>query len=185
MKSVNRIVFGVILAICSFGVAVYYTSCSKDGCKGVTCLNGSSCSGGICGPCSNGVGGNNCQIIYRELYANTYSGTATYNVSVPDTSYGAHSDSSGSLIFSYGADTTYTLMTLKWLSNGVQVFSTPITLTNNLPTGSNFTIDSVSANGYNYSGSGSVNGNLASLTLTQKQTGSPVVVITLNSFVKQ
>src|SRR5579872_2246509 len=53
--------------------AVVYTSCQKDVCKGVTCLNNTQCSGGSC-VCPPGIGGNNCEIIYRNLYAFSYKG---------------------------------------------------------------------------------------------------------------
>lgn len=59
MKSIRLIALSALLTIGSF-CAVTYTSCTKDECKSVTCLNGGTCSGGSC-TCPTGWLGSSCQ----------------------------------------------------------------------------------------------------------------------------
>src|SRR6185437_11259305 len=114
MKSIKHIALVTIVMLSIFG-AVLYTSCSKDTCKGVTCLNGGTCSGSVCA-CPTGIGGVNCETVYRTLYSNgPYGGNATYSSNIPnDTAYIAHTDTNNTLSFSYGNDSNYTKMYFTW-----------------------------------------------------------------------
>lgn len=47
MKLFRQIALSAMITLSAFA-AVVYTSCSKDACKGVTCNNGGTCSGGNC-----------------------------------------------------------------------------------------------------------------------------------------
>ena len=83
MKSVRLIALSAILTFGTFG-AIMYTSCTKDACKGVTCLNGGTCSGGTC-TCPTGYIGASCQ---TRAFVGTWSGSdactpsGSYNVTV-------------------------------------------------------------------------------------------------------
>ncbi len=61
MKSIRLVALSAIITIGSF-CTILYTSCTKDACKGVTCLNGGTCSGGSCS-CPTGYLGTNCQTL--------------------------------------------------------------------------------------------------------------------------
>jgi len=58
MKKAKTILISAVLTIIAFG-AITYTSCTKDPCSGVTCLNGGACSGGNC-LCPAGYVGADC-----------------------------------------------------------------------------------------------------------------------------
>jgi hypothetical protein len=178
MKSIKQIALGAVITLGVFCV-VMYGSCSKDACKGVTCLNGATCSGGVCG-CLAGTGGNNCETMYRSLYANgRYKGVAMYSI--------VHADTNNFLIFTAEMDSNYSQMKMMWTDTGTTVITVPITLTNNSVTGSDFNITPTPAGSYIYSGSGNVNGTQASVTLKLTQSngqGQPVIV-TLANFNRQ
>lgn len=59
MKLFQLIALSAILTIGAFSV-ISYTSCTRDACKGTTCLNGGTCSAGAC-QCPTGWLGANCQ----------------------------------------------------------------------------------------------------------------------------
>jgi len=181
MKSARSLVFTLIITLLVVGAA-FYSSCTKDACKGVTCLNGVLCNGGTCA-CPAGIGGIRCETVYRKQYSNTYTGRAIYTST--DTSNATHSDSLSQLVFYAGTDTTYTLMQLTWNSNGAKVFTTPINITNYQSSGSNFVVPNITVDTVVYSGSGTVNGNSASITLTRKYKHIPSDNITLSNFAKQ
>lgn len=73
MKSFRIIALSVFISICAFGVVFYAASCKKDGCKGVTCLNGGTCSGGLCN-CPTGYTGVTCQTL---AFIGTWQGSDT------------------------------------------------------------------------------------------------------------
>ncbi len=66
MKSIKHIALTVILTVSAF-CAVLYTSCSKDACKGVTCQNGGTCSGGNC-TCVPGYEGTSCESLSQSKF---------------------------------------------------------------------------------------------------------------------
>ena len=190
MKSAKHIALSIVLTLSVF-CAVLYPSCSKDACKGVTCLNAGTCSGGAC-TCLPGIGGNNCQTVYRLLYDSTYAGIATYSTSYTDsatgvdTSYIIRVDTGNTLVFSVGPDSVYTQMQLVWnRPNGQSAVSMPnIILTSFSANGSTFTA-SGSADTFNYSGTGTVNGSTASLNLVGSHPVGPSVIVTLNNLAVQ
>lgn len=191
MKSFKLIALSIFATLSLFCAVLYTSSCSKDGCKGVTCLNGGSCGGGVCSCTIPGTGGTNCEIIYSRIYAFTYKGNAVES-GIDDTTNIDINFVNNSLVFSGGNDTAnYNSMTLIWQDDsGKQVLSMPITLANNSPTGSTFTVTANTiikgTDTSIYSGSGSVNGTTASLTLTRVHPTIPSnLVITFSNFVKQ
>ena len=154
-----------------------YTSCSKDVCKAVTCINGGVCSGGTCICTQKGVGGLNCEIIYRNLYKNVYKGSGTNDTGK------AYIDNT--LTFTAGNDTSYTQMQLIWNNHGASTVNMNITLNSNTASGSSFTVSQTTANSMVYTGFGNVNGVNASVTLNEMAPDSSVRVIMLNNFTKQ
>ena len=172
MRSIKYITVGVLLALIMFCTAMYVSSCSKDACKGVTCLNKGTCKGGSC-TCDSGIGGQNCETIYLRNYKN-YLGNCvvTYahlDSAALDSGYIAHTDDSNTIAFTTVSDTTYNMMQLTWTDHATQMLQTTITLINSNATGSTFTILPIKGGpGGNYmvSGNGTVSGNAASLNLT-------------------
>ena len=58
---ISKFLFGLLIAV-AIGSATIYTSCVKDPCSGVNCLNGGSCNSGSC-ICPAGYNGTNCENI--------------------------------------------------------------------------------------------------------------------------
>ena len=201
MKLIKHIALGTIVVLSVLFAISNTTSCSKDACKGVTCLNGANCSGGLCGPCDSGIGGTNCQIVYRQLYGaldgsgQTYLGNAVIDYShldslALDSGYINHTDDSNTLVFSFGHDSTFALMQLVWKDQGIQMLSTNITISNNSSTGSTFAIPATQGgpgDSFMVSGSGNVNSTNASVSLTAVpvHTTTPTIYITLSNCTKQ
>ena len=183
MKLIKHIALSTILTLGVFG-AVLYTSCQKSGCKGVTCLNTGTCSGGICA-CPSGVGGSNCETIYRKLYANNYKGNASYNSSIIDSNFVAHTDTNNTLLFYSGIDSNFTRMQLVWTRPGKQTVNMFITLANFSSSGATFTFDAPPVDTFTYTGTGTVSATTASLNLIESHPNSPSVIVTLNNFIKQ
>ncbi len=195
MKSFKYIALSAILAVGVFYVAIYSSSCTKDACKGVTCLNKGMCSGGRC-TCDTGIGGLNCETIYRLLYKNAYMGNAIVTYSQPDSAvidsafysiYSGRTNDSNLVAFSINSDTTYNKMQLTWTDGTGQLLQTTITLNNNTATGSTFSIPATQGgpgDSFTVSGNGSVNSTNASLNLTavpRHPTLTPTISYTLNN----
>ncbi len=177
MKTLKLFVLSVFLTLGVF-FAVLYSSCSKDACKAVTCLNGSTCSGGLCGPCKDGTDGLNCEIIYRNLYANTYGGSGG-----PDDSGRLYHNNTFTLVSA--SDSDYVQMQLVWTNPGVRVVTFPLKLVHNSSSGSTFTLASTKVDTFTFTGTGSVTTAIASISLTETHPHSTPVIITLNNFIKQ
>jgi len=177
MKSLRLIALSAIVTLGSFS-AILYSSCSKDACKGVTCLNNGTCSGGNC-TCPSGIGGNSCETVYRTLYAYSYVGNGTDNFGGTYTS--------NKLTFTTGSDTTdYTKMSMQWFDHaGASVVTLPITLSNNTSNGSNFSVVMTVVDTFTYTGTGTISGNTVSLSLTEATPHAPAYVYTFNNFSKQ
>jgi hypothetical protein len=75
MKSFRLVALSALLTVGTFGTVVY-TSCTKDACKGVTCLNGGTCSGGTC-TCPTGYEGANCETTSRTKIIKIWSASDT------------------------------------------------------------------------------------------------------------
>ena len=201
MKLIKQIGLGVLIAVSAY-CAIVYTSCTKDACKTVVCLNGGTCSSGVC-TCdtSGGIGGTNCQTVYRELYGGqggmgqSYVGGATITYPSLDTAqrdsgYANRTDANDSLTFSYGSDSTYRIMHLVWSDNGTDELSASITLVTNTTAGSTFSVTPTSGgpNGaYTFSGGGTVSTIGASLNLVGVSTNTevPTVYVNLSNCVLQ
>lgn len=183
MKSIKYIITSAFVTLSVFG-AVIYSSCSKDTCGAVTCLNKGTCSGGLC-MCTEGIGGNNCETIYRNKYAYVYSGNASFASSVIDSAYVNFIDTNNTLSFAPTNDTTnYNTMMLTWRGTGSYGATMAITLSNNNSAGSNFTIEKTVVDTVYYTGSGTVSSNSASLTLKEWHRNSPSIIISLHNFTR-
>jgi hypothetical protein len=186
MKLFKQIALSAFFTLGIF-FAILYTSCSKDGCKGVTCLNYATCSGGTCN-CKSGIGGTNCEIIFRNLYAGAYEGVTNASGKL-DTVRSIDSNSlKNLLVFNAGNDTTnYNKMNLDWNdSSGRSIVNMSIILKNNSSIGSNFTVTPFSKDSFSYSGSGSVSNVSASLSLTRTHPhGSSTIIFSFNNFNRQ
>ena len=71
MNFIKNVALSAFLTIGAFG-AVMYTSCNKDECKDVTCLNGGTCSGGNC-VCTTGYEGINCETAMRTKFIDSWT----------------------------------------------------------------------------------------------------------------
>ena len=178
MKSIKYYVISAFLALSIVGGGIY-VSCTKDGCRTVNCLNGCTCGGGICNNPPKGVGGLNCEIIYRDLYKNNiYKGSGV-------------SDSSkwyidNLLTFTANNDTNFTQMEVAWNNYGPHLINMTITLSKNSATGSTFTVTQTPIDSFIYTGTGFVNNTTASLDLTEFHIrDSTTRIIKLENFVKQ
>jgi hypothetical protein len=176
MKSLKLVLLSAVLTLGVF-FAVFYTSCSKDSCKAVTCINGGTCGGGLCN-CKDGTGGLNCEVIYRNIYANTYKGSGG-----PDDSGRLYHNNTFTFVVT--PDSTYTTMQLTWTNPGVHTVTFPLTLLHNASSGSTFSLASTPVDTFTFTGTGSVSASVASITLTETHPHSTPVIITLNNFVKQ
>jgi hypothetical protein len=184
MKSIKLIALGVMLTLGIF-CAAFYSSCSKDTCGAVTCLNRGVCGGGICTcPTGGGIGGANCDIVYRDIYAHKYQGNPPGN--------SPHTDSNNTLVFVADVNDTvnYNTMHLTWNDTNTKVVELPITLANNTAVGSTFsvtptTITSPSGQLLVYTGNGSVNGTTASLLLNEQDTSGAVKILHFDNFYRQ
>ena len=178
MKSMKHIILGAALAIGAF-CTVIYTSCSKDACKGVTCQNGGTCSGGNC-TCVVGYGGTNCEIIYRTTYTNTYQGNGTDNTGGTYTNFRL-------VLTANGTDVTKMTLAIQDAtggSAGVPILT--IDLSNFTSTGSSFTVESnASVSGLTYTGSGTISATSASLSLVETPTTGSATTYTFNNMAKQ
>ncbi len=126
----------------------------------------------------------NCQTIFRQQYANTYLGNAVYSSSVLDSTFVSHIDTNSTLIFSVGNDTMYTKMQVAWNRSSGRTVNFTITLANSSSAGSTFTTSSVTIDTFTYSGSGTVNSNVASMNIQEAHPNSHSVTISLNNFVR-
>ena len=176
MKSIRLIALSALLTIGSF-CAVTYTSCTKDECKSVTCLNGGTCSGGSC-TCKSGIGGNSCETVYRNLYANNYQGTATDN--------GGFTYTNHRLNVTTGNDTSdYTKMSVQWASatnNGIVTL--PVVISNNTASGSVFTVTRTTVDSFTYTGTGTISASAINMTLTEATPNTTAVIISFTNFLK-
>jgi len=179
MKSIKQVALGAFLTLCVFCAVLYSSSCSKDSCGSVTCLNQSKCSAGICGPCKTGTSGTNCEIAYRNIYASTYRG------SHPDTSRPTDTTSTLKFIADVADTADFSTMHVEWRDTGTLKVNLAIRLNNSTPSGSTFSIDSTVVGGVAYSGYGNINGNTANMDLRQTFTGGNVVILRFINYYKK
>jgi len=72
MKPIRAILLTAFFTLSAFS-AVVYTSCNKNKCDNVICLNLGVCNGGSC-VCPTGFEGNRCQTLSRDKFIFTYNG---------------------------------------------------------------------------------------------------------------
>lgn len=174
MKLIRHIALTTMLTVGAFSV-ITYTSCNKDNCKNVVCENGGTCNStdGSC-TCPTGYSGSTCGTAVRTTYVGTYKGNGSDN--------NGGSYSGWSMVFATsGTDAKAMSMTLLDANNAAQ-----LAFTVTLATNTTFTVDAKTNGNYSYTGSGSIDGNTASLTLTETDnTTSNVLVYTFSNMLKQ
>ncbi len=175
MRPFVRFVFCLVI---SAGVVTLslYTSCKKNNnCSGVNCQNKGTCSDGFC-ICPAGVGGDTCQSIFKESFANTYGGSAGVNtVHIPYL-----------LVFSIPpTPVDFTTMALTVKTGGGGATNIPllrVVLNSPTATVGNFSIPTTTINGATYSGNGILYAKYASLTLYKTVTSGTDTTYICNSF---
>lgn len=107
MKKITLILTTTVVVMCAF-CSIIFNSCKKKDieynettlirpCEGVVCLNGASCSDGVC-ICPKGFEGNKCQIKWSDKFTGNYTavddcnavGNPAYSVNItgnPDYAY--------------------------------------------------------------------------------------------------
>ncbi len=88
---------GVLIA----GSATIYTSCVKDPCSGVSCLNGGSCDNGTC-VCPLGYNGTRCEYINVTTITFNNNAPTAINLNVNGTTIGIPAGASASYTGEYG-----------------------------------------------------------------------------------
>ncbi len=170
MKSIRNIAFAALMTIGAFS-AITYTACNKDECKDVVCNNGGTCVDGTCS-CPFQYSGSTCQAEVRASYYNTYRGNGV--------------DSDGD---------TYTNWALKFYASGTDAKvmgmdlltntnASVAALTVTLQSATTFTVNSVNISGTTFTGTGTVDGSKATLTLNAAE-GGQTLVFTFNNMIKQ
>ena len=179
MKSIKHIVLAAFVTLGVFSAVVYTSSCTKDACKGVTCNNGGTCSGGNC-TCVTGYFGTSCDSVYRNDYVGTYKGNGVDNATPSNTYTG------WSMVFSNTGSSVTSMNLVLEDNTTLPLVSMPITLTTIASSSSVFTITSTVANGSTYTGTGTISGSLASLILTEtNNTTSVVTTYTFSNMARQ
>ena len=185
-----KILIGCLTVVCLASSSLFIgCSSKKDACSGVTCFNGGACKNGSCS-CPAGLGGSQCGLDYRSVYANVYLGSGTDNEMVPRTL------SSYQVTMNYNNDSNYTVMSLlaqNLNSAGVYVthFSAPIVMDNFTSASAGFTITpTVNAQGFRISGTGTISASAISMTVTETDTttgsnAQPTIVYTFSNLQKQ
>ncbi len=203
MRLTRHIALIILITLGLFS-AMFYTSCKTDNCANTTCMHEpnpakpSRCKAGMgicyCDGPKSGLGGNNCEIVYRDEYVGKpYTGSAIYTSSVEidtvmagDTVFVSFADSNNTLAFNAtGYDSIYNKCKLLWNRPGKQSVFAEIVLENFSSAGATFSFPATSIDTFTYSGSGSVSGSSASLNLIESHPHSPSVIITLSNFSKR
>lgn len=73
MKPIYSIIIAALATIATFTTITYSTSCSKDRCMDVVCLNKGACDGGTC-YCLVGFEGSRCETYSRNKLIATFNG---------------------------------------------------------------------------------------------------------------
>ncbi len=158
MRPFKYILLGILATIGVFSMVVT-TSCSKNECGAVTCLNKGQCRGGIC-QCLTGIYGVNCEVVDRVTYAGTYAGL--YPFANDTTANQEHK-----LIFAPTDDTTdFSQMQMVWLdTSGLPVVSLAIKLDAPGSSGTTYSVTDTLMNNIRYTGSGLLSTKMATLKL--------------------
>jgi hypothetical protein len=160
MRPLKHIALAAFVTLSTFSVLLY-SSCVKNECGAVTCLNDGECTGGIC-KCVTGTDGANCED-------------------------DPNSDTTNSLIFSASDDTTnYNLMDVTWVDTAAHtVVTLPIELSNNTTGGSNFSVTPTTITSVYYTGNGVINRNTVSLQLKRRYGNGAVDAVVFNNYIRQ
>jgi hypothetical protein len=144
MKSLLKI-FAVLTLI-----VVVVSSCKKDPCDDISCLNGGTCNDGTCA-CAEGYEGTTCATEERAKFLSTYSvnesctsGPFEYSISISTSSSGV----SNVIIPNFGG-------------YGVTVAATVNNSSINIP---NQTLSDGTGASATFSGSGQISGNILTIT---------------------
>jgi hypothetical protein len=80
MKLIRTVLLTAVCVLMAFS-AVVYSSCNKNKCDKVVCLNLGACDNGTC-KCPTGYEGDRCQTLSRDKFIATYNGgdSCTHNV---------------------------------------------------------------------------------------------------------
>jgi len=81
---IRNILLTALLSIALFSVISYTSSCKKDACENVICLNLGACDGGGC-VCPIGYEGARCEKLSRDKFVKTYNGYDTCTYTTLDT----------------------------------------------------------------------------------------------------
>jgi hypothetical protein len=154
-----------ILGVVAIGV-LSFNSCTTDACKDVNCGQYGTCLDGDC-VCDTGYEGVNCQTEERAKFVATYVGTI--GIACPVT-----------------GDGNLTNQTITISNSSVSVSKITINIAGNFTltatvAGTSLTIDNSSQGGFNYSGTGSVNGNNLTISLNEEEPGVETCVYTVNA----
>ena len=179
MRSIRFVALSALLTVGTIS-AVLYSSCTKDACKGVTCQNTGTCSGGTC-TCPSGVGGFSCETVYRTNYTNTYKGNGSATGAADTLSYANSSMTFGA------SDTVLTKMSLSLQTNANAGLPSTYTvvLANNTATGSTFTIQPATVDSFTFTGTGTVTPSTASMTIVKTKVTGTSTTFTFSSMTKQ
>ena len=173
MKSIRNIAFSALLALGAF-TTVTYTACNPDECKDVTCSNNGTCVDGTC-KCPNYYEGTTCQTEVRTKYYNTYIGDGVDN---DNETY----DDWKMEFKARGADAKNMSLTLMNKAGVTQATVNVI-----LQSNETFLVEQMTDGDDIITGSGTVNVNSASLTLTftDKNNSTNVLTFTFSNMLKQ
>lgn len=176
MKAIKKITLAAATLLGVAG-AVLYSSCAKDECGAIECLNHGTCRGGKC-QCIPGAGGASCEILYRKYYNGLYKGLP------PDD---PKSDTTNALMFDYGvADSPYNGMDMTWIDTAnLTVAKLRIDFTSMTTAGSTFSVVPSTTGGVSYSGNGSVTEHEATVQLKRRFTGGSEDMVYFQNYIKQ
>lgn len=157
MKSIKLIALSAFLTIGAF-CTVLYTSCSKDECKDVVCLNGGTCSGGTCVSCNAGYEGDRCETVSRDKFIKTWNAA--------DDLTGGSTHLVYTVSINVGSGTAVTNASISKAFSD-DFFNNPISAT---VSGNTITIPSQNPDGNNYSltGTGTISGGKITWSYTIK-----------------
>jgi len=169
----------MLAGVTLFGVAgsVFYSSCAKDQCGAIQCINHGTCNNGQC-RCLPGTGGANCQTIYRDAYRGDYRGVP------PNDSMSTYMHT---LQFRYtDGDTLYKEMDMLWIDeNNQTVANVQINFMEQSLTSSTFSVVPTTAGGVTYTGNGTVNDRTATVQMKRTYAGGGHDIVFFNSYAKQ
>jgi hypothetical protein len=151
-----------------------FTSCEKDPCKDVTCENSGTPTedGDACKcVCASGYSGNKCENEKRASYTGTYLLSGT--------------DSDGDTYTNLNtvvANSAQGVLKMNVTLGGSITFTISLSSDNSA---NSFTVDQSVSGGFTYTGTGSFNGNVMSLTLNEEPTGGGSTLVYTLSGAKQ